>query len=122
MKNNGSQAGDVGVLDPNGTYPIFVSNPKNGAVDVSRKIIPRITFSEPMIQATLNSNTIILVDDTDNRIDYSIDIVAGSSVALIPKFPLSSGKSYTIKFEAGLLLASGRSINLEKCNVKFTVS
>lgn len=108
------------VLNLDGGYPIYRSFPEDGARDVSTKIIPRITFTEPMLQETLNKSNLFLFDEAGMPVDYFTEVIAGSSVCLKPRTPFRHGEKYTIKFGVGIKHANGKTLNLSNFFIEFT--
>lgn len=115
-QSNGSQP----FLSTNGDYPIYRSFPENGSENVSTKAIPKITFSEPMQEDSLNSSNLLLFDSSNALVDCIVEIIASSSVCLKPRVPMKHEEKYTIRFGVGLRHADGKTLDLSISDIEFT--
>ena len=77
-------------------------NPANGATDVATSIAPQVTFSEAMDAATINGNTVRLLNENGSVIGASVTYNAATRrVTITPYAALSTLQYYTVSIVGG---------------------
>ncbi|MCA9233864.1 MAG: Ig-like domain-containing protein, partial [Planctomycetales bacterium] len=77
-------------------------NPANGATNVATSIAPQVTFSEAMDAATINGNTVRLLNENGSVIGASVTYNAATRrVTITPLAALSTLQFYTVSIVGG---------------------
>jgi len=100
----GRLAAAISVLSTDGTSPsVLATSPADGAGDVSARVRPTLTFSEPVDPTSVTVSTVRLLDEAGNAVSQIAGSpqVAGETVTIFPASPLTGDATYRLEAKGG---------------------